>query len=163
MGWVIPFHAPLILISDEPSVREQAVRQLVRIGYDDLRGYPDGGMATWEAEGLPVIRVPVMSVQELVHARQAQRSPAVLDVRQDAEWRAGHLPDAIHIEGGRLRSSAMPLSKEERLVVLCGHSARSTVAISLLEQRDYQDVWLLDGGFSAWEKAGYPAVGPTKS
>lgn len=162
-GWVIPFNAPLILIADDSQRREQAVRQLIRIGYDNLSGYLDGGMAAWDAEGLPTLRIPVMSVQELVRAHQEYRAPAMLDVRQDAEWHAGHLPDAIHLEGGRLVSAELPIPREEPLVVHCGHSARSTVAISLLEQRGYQDVRLLHGGFSAWEKAGYPVVGSTKS
>ncbi|MCC7165656.1 MAG: MBL fold metallo-hydrolase [Anaerolineae bacterium] len=157
-GWVIPFNAPLILIADDPSTREQAVRQLLRIGYDDLRGYLDGGMRAWAKADLPITHVPVMSVQELVRAREMNDGLAVLDVRQDAEWRAGHLPGATHTEGGRLRTAELSFPKEEPLIVHCGHTARSTVAISVLEQRGYQNVKLLDGGFSAWEKAGYPII-----
>jgi rhodanese-related sulfurtransferase len=40
-GWVVPFGTPIILIADDPIEREAAVRQLIRIGYDDLRGYLD--------------------------------------------------------------------------------------------------------------------------
>lgn len=155
-GWVIPFNAPLILVEDDSSKREQAVRQLFRIGYDDIRGYLDGGMTGWEAEGFPVVRVPVMSVQELYHTHANNHALAVLDVRQDAEWRAGHLEGAIHIEGGQLGREKFALAKEQQIVVHCGHSDRSTVAISLLERRGYQDVRLLYGGFSAWQNAGYP-------
>lgn len=157
-GWVIPFNAPLILIADEPSARAQAVRQLLRIGYDDLRGYLEGGMTAWQEAGLPVAQLSVMSVQELARAREMNHGPTVLDVRQDAEWRAGHLPDAVHVEGGRLPFIELLLAKEEPLVVHCGHAARSTVAISLLEQRGFQNVRLLDGGFGAWEQAGYPVI-----
>ena len=157
-GWVIPFNSPLLLIADDPIAREQAVRQLLRIGYDDLRGYLEGGMTAWEKAGLPIAHVPVMTVQELARSREMNDGLAVLDVRQDAEWRAGHLPDAVHIEGGRLRSAELSLTKEEPLIVHCGHSARSTVAISVLQQRGYQNVQLLDDGFSAWERAGFPVV-----
>ncbi len=158
-GWVVPFGAPLVLVADAPQEREEAVRQLIRIGYDDLRGYLEGGMAAWQAEGLPSTHVPLMSVEELYRARQRGAAPKVLDVRQDAEWRAGHLPGARHIEGGRLRAGEVPLPKDEPLVVHCGHADRSTVAISLLQRSGYGNLALLYGGFSAWMVAGYPIEG----
>jgi hydroxyacylglutathione hydrolase len=160
-GWVVPFGTPLVLVADDPRQREEAVRQLIRIGYDDLRGYLAGGMAAWRAEGLPGARVPVMSVEELYHERRRGATPRVLDVRQDAEWRAGHLPGAIHVEGGRLRAGQVALPKEEPLVVHCAHGDRSTVAISLLQQRGYANLALLAGGFSAWAAAGYPVESET--
>lgn len=157
-GWVLPFAAPIVLIGEDPVMREEAVRQLIRIGYDDLRGYLEGGMTAWEAEGLPVVRVPLMTVEELQHARVHSDAPRVLDVRQDAEWRAGHVPGALHVEGGRLPFAALALPKDERLVVHCGHADRSTVAVSLLQRRGYEQLSLLYGGFSAWEEGGYPVT-----
>jgi len=59
VGWVVPFGAPVILISDTTEVHEYAIRQLIRIGYDDLPGYLEGGMAAWERAGLPVERSTV--------------------------------------------------------------------------------------------------------
>jgi hydroxyacylglutathione hydrolase len=155
-GWVVPFGAPIVLVADDPSMRDEAVRQLVRIGYDDLRGYLDGGMAAWKAEGLPVTRVPLMSVDELYHARAQGHTPRVLDVRQDSEWRAGHLVDAVHVEGGHLRVAEPLLPRDEPLIVHCGHADRSTVAISLLQRHGFEQLSLLYGGFSAWQAAGYP-------
>jgi hydroxyacylglutathione hydrolase len=46
VGWVVPFGVPVILVSDNTEVHEYAVRQLVRIGYDDLR-------ATWRTAWRP--------------------------------------------------------------------------------------------------------------
>jgi hydroxyacylglutathione hydrolase len=155
-GWVVPFGTPLMLVADEPRQREEAVRQLIRIGYDDLRGYLAGGMATWQAEGLPTTQVPLMSAEELYRERQRDAMLQILDVRQDAEWRAGHLPGARHVEGGRLRAGEVPLPKDEPLVVHCSHADRSTVAISLLQRRGHANLALLNGGFSAWAAAGYP-------
>lgn len=157
-GWVIPFATPLILVADDARAREQAVRQLIRIGYDDLRGYLDGGMEAWRAEGLPVARVPVMSVAELQRERERGSAPRVLDVRSESEWSAGHIAGAMHIEGGRLIEDALSLSAEEPLVVHCAHGDRSTVAVSLLQRRGLQNLRLLFGGLSAWEGAGYPVV-----
>jgi hydroxyacylglutathione hydrolase len=157
-GWVVPFGTPLILVADDPQTREESVRQLIRIGYDDLRGFLDGGMAAWEAEGFPITQVPMISAEELYRERERGRAPQVLDVRQEAEWRAGHLEGARHVEGGQLRDGALPLAKDEPLVVHCGHADRSTVAVSLLQQRGYDHLSLLFGGMSAWQAAGYPVT-----
>jgi hydroxyacylglutathione hydrolase len=158
VGWVVPFGAPLILVADDPHERQEAVRQLIRVGYDDLSGYLDGGMTAWEASGYPVARVPVISVEELYRARERGTAPQVLDVRQEAEWRAGHLAGALHVEGGRLRRDAPPVPNEEPLVVHCGHADRSTVGISLLERRGFDHLTLLYGGMSAWQAAGFPVT-----
>jgi hydroxyacylglutathione hydrolase len=131
------------------------VRQLIRIGYDDLRGYLGGGMAAWEAAGLPVSRVPTLSAEEVRQLLERGEAPVVLDVRFDAEWRAGHIPQAIHVEAGRLPTGDLPLPKDGPVVVHCGHANRSTVSISVLERRGYRNLMLLDGGFSAWKAARY--------
>ena len=104
-------------------------------------------------------RVPVLPVEELRWwLERRDNRPVVLDVRLDAEWRAGHLPGAIHIEAGRLPTEALPFSKDTPVVVHCGHADRSTVSISVLERRGYRNLMLLDGGFAAWEAAGYEVV-----
>ena len=55
-GWVIPFGKPIILLADSAAARQEAVRQLIRIGYDDLPGYVDGGLEAWQDAGLAVTR-----------------------------------------------------------------------------------------------------------
>lgn len=158
VGWVVPFGASLVLVTDGPDEREEAVRQLIRIGYDELRGYLEGGMAAWKAAGLPVSQVLALPAVELAYRLERADALIVLDVRSDAEWRAGHLPRALHLEAGRLPTEALPFSPDSRLVVHCGHADRSTVGISVLEQRGYRNLMLLDGGFSGWQAADYPVV-----
>ncbi len=157
-GWVIPFGMPLILIAEHPAEREEAIRQLVRIGYDDLRGTLEGGIPAWEAAGLPVARIPRMPVEELAQRLEQVDPPAVIDVRFDSEWRAGHIPGSLHIEAGRLPAVNLPLPEDHLTIVHCGHADRSTVGISVLERRGYRNLALLEGGMSAWNAEGYPVV-----
>jgi hydroxyacylglutathione hydrolase len=155
-GWVVPFGTPIILIADHATKREEAVRQLLRIGYDDLRGYLDGGITTWMTAGRPTRQVPIVLAEELRSQLERGTAPTILDVRHDDEWRAGHLPHAIHLAAGRLPLSLPPASRDEPLIVHCAHADRSTVAISLLEREGYQDLVLLDKGYSGWQASGYP-------
>jgi hydroxyacylglutathione hydrolase len=117
-----------------------------------------GGLEAWEAVDRPVSRVTVMPVQELAELLEQGKAPFIADVRSDAEWRAGHLPGAIHVEAGRLPSEDLHLPQDDLKVIHCGHSDRSTVGISILEQRRYRNLVLLKGGFNSWQAAGFGSV-----
>ncbi len=154
-GWLIPFDTPLILVTQSAADREEAIRQLIRIGYDDLHGYLEGGMSAWEAAGLPVSRARTISASDLRERIGDGDSITVLDVRQDSEWIAGHIPGAVHIENGRLPYDDLPLPIDRPIAIHCQHGARSTAGYSVLARRGYRDVILVEGGFAAWQKAGF--------
>jgi len=161
-GWVVPFGSPVILVADHPIGREEATRQLIRIGYDDLRGCLDGGIAAWQEAGLPTVRTRLIDVNELHAWMQRNDAPLVVDVRSDSEWRAGHLPDAVHIEAGRITESADIQVPRDRPVVLhCASANRATVGLSLLERLGYHNLMVLDTGFGNWRDAGYEVVKET--
>ena len=65
IGWVVPFATPVILVSETKLVHEYAVRQLLRIGYDNLPGYLEGGMEAWVKAGLPVHEVAKLTMRSL--------------------------------------------------------------------------------------------------
>jgi rhodanese-related sulfurtransferase len=85
----------------------------------------------------------------------------VLDIRQDNEYGAGHIPGADHIELGALVDHARDLP-DEALVVMCGHGERAMSAASLLARAGRRDVTVLDGGPEDWaQKTGNALrVGP---
>jgi hydroxyacylglutathione hydrolase len=155
-GWLIPHGTPLVLVSMGPRDLEDAVRQLIRIGFDDLRGYLDGGMSAWEAAGLPVERVPLVAPWDLSPQLGKPDAPVVLDVRQDDEWAEGHIPGAVHVENGRLPWDELPFGKDRPIVVHCRGGNRSASGISVLLRRGYRNVALLDGGWVGWSSSGFP-------
>ena len=120
-GWLIPFGTPLVLVSDGRAERQAAVRQLIRIGYDDLRGYLEGGLAAWRQAGLLLERIQLIDVGALRRQLGQGKAPIVLDVRQDAEWVGGHFPGAVHIENGRLPYDDLPLPLEGPIAIHCQH------------------------------------------
>jgi rhodanese-related sulfurtransferase len=81
---------------------------------------------------------------------------AVLDVRQQVEWDAGHIEGAQHIPLGELteRVSELP---EGQVLVVCEVGGRSGQAVAWLHQQGH-DVVNLDGGMLEWEAAGRPMV-----
>src|SRR5678815_1408075 len=104
---------------------EYAVRQLIRIGYDDLPGYLDGGMAAWARAGLPTERVPVFTMRD-VRQRLARGEPLVLvDVRQAHEWVTGRIPHAELLEAGTLPDADLQLPYDRLIATHCGHGQRA--------------------------------------
>ena len=91
-------------------------------------------------------------------ARELQaRGAILLDVRDDAEWRAGHAPGARHIPLGRLPGRAGDLPPRRAVVTVCRSGARSAQAAVLLA-REGREVMNLSGGMRAWARAGRPVV-----
>jgi len=155
VGWVVPFGTPVILISDTTEVHEYAVRQLIRIGYDDLPGYLDGGMPTWERAGLPVERSTVLTMRELRQRLDHGEPLLVVDVRQAHEWAAGRISQAELIEAGALPEVDLQHLPHNRFIAThCGHGQRAATGLSVLEQRGYRNLAVITEGIDDWRKAG---------
>jgi hydroxyacylglutathione hydrolase len=159
VGWVVPFGSPVVLVADDPVGREEAILQLIRIGYDELRGYLEGGIGAWRAAGFPTTHAPMVDAEGLHAWMRCGDPPAIVDVRFDAEWRAGHLPEAVQLEPGRIAAGAVERIPRDRPVVIhCGSGNRAMVALSLLERFGYRNLTVLDTGFGKWREAGYDVI-----
>lgn len=152
-AWVVPYDTPLLFVGEEDRI-EEAARALIRVGLDDVEGYLQGGMSAWITAGLPVERTPQTTPHELQRQLAGRDSPRVLDVRTDDEWRAGHLPAALHIMGGYLPDRVTEVPRDRPVVVVCGSGYRSTIAASVLERAGFTNVTNLTGGMEAWQDAG---------
>ncbi len=155
VGWVVPFGTPIVLVTGEdPAQHETAVRQLIRLGYDQLLGYLAGGMAAWRSAGLPVSAWSVIKPQRVRERLHDRDGLVLVDVRQASEWRAGHIPGAVHIEAGQLIQEKPDVPSETPIAVHCGHHDRSVTGLALLERQGFRNLLLMEGGLSAWEAAG---------
>ena len=138
----------MILVAESADQCLEATRQLIRIGYDDLVGYLEGGIEAWARE-YPVETVHTMSAPEL---RERLDEVTLVDVRQRSEWDAGHIPSAFHFEGGRIPWEELPFRPDQPLVIQCASGNRSMVAISVLKRRGFRNLTQLDGGINQWKK-----------
>jgi len=156
VGWVVPFGTPVILVSETTEVHEYAVRQLIRIGYDELLGYLDGGMDAWKQAGLPIESVPVLTMREV--RQRLVNAPGehlvVVDVRQAHEWATGHVPQAELVEAGALPRADLHLPHDRLLAIHCGHGQRAATGLSVLEHRGYTKLALIAEGIDDWRAAG---------
>jgi hydroxyacylglutathione hydrolase len=155
-AWVVPYDTPILLVAPHPSDADHAVRALVRVGLDDVRGYLEGGIEHWIAEGYPVTHTRQAAPTELM-AELARGKVQVIDVRTDEEWNAGHIAGATHVMGGEIAKHALSLPRDGvTLALVCGSGYRSTVAASVLERTGFTNLVNVTGGMAAWQHAGLP-------
>jgi len=102
--------------------------------------------------------IPQVSPRDLKKTLGINAGPTLVDVREGEEFRAGHLPGAIHLPRGFLELDAevkIP-DRNTELVVYCVTGTRSLLAAGTLRQMGYSRVSVLTGGFSGWRQFGFP-------
>ena len=84
----------------------------------------------------------------------------LVDVREESEFAADHLPGAIHLGKGVIErdiEKTVPDTNTE-LVLYCGGGFRSALAADNLQKMGYKNVISMDGGVRGWWEKGYPMV-----
>ena len=84
----------------------------------------------------------------------------VLDVRDDSEYAAGHLPNSKHIPSEKIDERWIELQKfkEKPIVVIYRGGIRSNHASLVLKKNGFAQVFNLMGGIDAWKRASLPVV-----
>ena len=87
-----------------------------------------------------------------------QSGAALIDVREDSEWEAGHAAGARHMGRGVIERDVVQTfpDKSTELVLYCGGGFRSALAADMLQKMGYSNVWSMDGGWKAWKDSGAP-------
>lgn len=97
-----------------------------------------------------------------IQARLAKgdSSFTLIDVREESEWAAGHLPGAIHLGKGIIERDIEKHCPDPAapLVLYCGGGYRSALAADNLRKMGYTNVLSMDGGFKGWVQAGGQVV-----
>ncbi len=115
---------------------------------------------------LQIVSEARQKIQECVVADVKKRQDAgetfhLVDVREESEYAAGHLPGAVHIGKGVIErdiEKKIPDPHAE-IVLYCGGGYRSALAAENLQRMGYDNVLSMDGGFRGWKDAGYPLEG----
>ncbi|MCG8460094.1 MAG: MBL fold metallo-hydrolase [Holophagales bacterium] len=139
----------IVLVVEEAQL-EEAVRDLVRIGFDHVTGFvvPDQ-LEERTLAGL-LRTTTVIDFAEL-EARRRRSDTAVLDVRGAAEYASASVPGAANIAHTRLLARIDEVPEAQQLLVHCQVGGRASSAVSLLEREGHQAV-LVDDNFTRWSE-----------
>jgi glyoxylase-like metal-dependent hydrolase (beta-lactamase superfamily II)/rhodanese-related sulfurtransferase len=158
VGLFAPPEAPAVLVVASPTDLTRAVQGLGRIGLDAIAGHLQWGMTEWKSQGLPVGRVPQISVHDLATMKDERSDLVVVDVRELFEWDEGHIDGAMHLPMGEAlaRRDLVPAGRPK--AVVCAGGLRSSTVISVLSRAGLADFYNVIGGMTAWQKGGYSTV-----
>jgi hydroxyacylglutathione hydrolase len=149
-GWVLPQDVPIVLLSESPDEAAEAHRQLLRVGFEDVAGVVDGGIAAWRGANLDVSTVSRMTADDLRRRLERGEPTTVLDVRTTHEWDTGHVEGAIHLPIGVVASYARAFASRPMVATMCEGGTRSLLAASLLARAGLTNVVNVAGGMSAY-------------
>jgi rhodanese-related sulfurtransferase len=97
-----------------------------------------------------------MTGQDLLSRIVAGTAPVVIDVRTRREFAHGHIPGAINhpLHSLLLFASNVPASRQEPVIVYCGHGPRARIAAVMLRRAGFRRLELLEGHMAGWRQAG---------
>jgi rhodanese-related sulfurtransferase len=117
-----------------------------------------GAMLTWSFIGSRLSGVE--QADTLKATRLFNDDALILDVREDKEYTAGHIPKAKHIPLGQLgnRLNELEKFKSKPILVTCRSGHRSARACGMLKKAGFETVFNQAGGIIAWERANLPVT-----
>ena len=160
LAWLAKPEQPIVLVGRDDEDAGEAARLAGAVGLRNVAGHLAGGMTSWREDELDVARVQRMTVPEL-HERWERDGVQVLDVREQSEWDAGHIPGSVHQPYHDLQDVPDGIDPAKAVAVICGSGQRSAVAASLLQRFGAVAViHVVEGGVPLWERTGWPIEQP---
>ncbi len=103
-------------------------------------------------------RVRECTVDDVKQRMDAGESLRIIDVREEKEFLAGHIPGATWLGKGIIErdiEQAVPDAGAE-VILYCGGGYRSALAADNLQKMGYENVISMDGGMRGWKESGHP-------
>jgi rhodanese-related sulfurtransferase len=152
VGWLVPWGAAVVLVlpDGERGTLREAWTQLIRIGWDRVEGYLDGGIDAWRSAGREASAYGTATLDDLCAHVRSEGSMDVLDVRQPTEWAEGVIPGSRTIFVGDLRDRVgeLPTDREQWAICRTGH--RASIAASVLDRVGVPVRLITKGGVPDW-------------
>lgn len=151
---IVDVAQPILLVCEDGSV-EETITRLSRVGFDQVLGYLEGGMAAWQAANMEVDQINAISAAEFAQRRNASDID-VIDVRKPGEYLSEHVVAAESAPLAALNDHFAEFPKEAPFYIHCLSGYRSLIALSILKARGYHNGINVEGGFEAIKQTDAP-------
>lgn len=141
LSWVTPFNSPLVLVTEDRAQADRFAGDLIRIGYEETRGYLP--FEAWLAER-PAAVLDTVTIAEAVRIHEEGRLP-VYDVRFDRDRHDLPLPGSQAFPIDQIGTWLDDATASEPLV-LCAGGVRAATVGSILQARGTHPRVLIEGG-----------------
>jgi hydroxyacylglutathione hydrolase len=145
-GWAVGLDEQIVVVADTAAVGAEIASRLQAAGLFNLAGLAQADPACWRRAGLAV-RSAVALIPEQLAPRLNKGELRLVDVRETAEWRDGHIIGSVHLPLSALRDGrGVSLPSDRPLAVACMSGGRAALAASVLRRRDQPHVARVRGG-----------------
>ena len=106
--------------------------------------------------------IPELSAADVKQKLARGDDFVLLDIRDNDEYRAGYITDALYISRGMLEFEIEDYvtDRDQEIVLYCAAGARSLLAGQSLKSLGYTQIISMSGGFRDWSNAGNPIAKP---
>ncbi len=107
--------------------------------------------------------IKIISAKEanaLIEENSGSPEFVILDVRTSEEYNSGHIESAVNIEykSNDFKQNIEKLDRDKVYITYCRSGRRSTGASELMKGIGFENIYIIEGGIVAWDKAQLPTV-----
>jgi rhodanese-related sulfurtransferase len=102
-------------------------------------------------------RIREVTIEEVKAKLDRREKFLLIDVREESEYTADHLPGAVHLGKGIIERDVEARVPDQNtpMVLYCGGGFRSALAADNLQKMGYNQVLSMDGGIRGWREKGF--------
>ena len=163
VGTLVRPEQKILLVCENDEITKQTITRLLRIGYDNILGYLQGGISTWLKAKGPMTPMKIAQSDEFKKLLEEKKSDfTLIDVRYNHEWDAGHLENARHVQLRDLKEKILNREldelKEKKIYVHCRGGPRGLAGQSIFLANGFNDVTSIAGGLAKLIELGVPTI-----
>jgi hydroxyacylglutathione hydrolase len=163
VAWATNPDEPIVVVADTMAAAHAFTERLLAAGLWNVTGVAVADPEAWEAAGLTVAAARAISPGEVARGL-AGHELQLLDVRDESEWRLGHVEGSRHLPLPELGDgSRLSLPVDRPLAVACEAGTRAALATSVLRRAGYPLAVRMTGGIPELQRsAPLPAGSPLR-
>jgi hydroxyacylglutathione hydrolase len=152
VGALLVYVKQQILLVAPAGKEEETITRLSRVGFDNVLGYLEGGIDSWENAGFETDTVASIKPEQF--AAEFSAKSIVVDARKPTEYQAEHVENAINIPLDTINSNFAAVPKNETFYLHCAGGYRSVIMASILKSRGYHNLINVEKGINGIRSAG---------
>lgn len=163
VGTLVRPEQKILLVCENDEITKQTITRLLRIGYDNILGYLQGGISTWLKSKGAMTPMKIAQGEEFKRLLEEKKSDfTIMDIRNNHEWDAGHLENAKHVQLRDLKEKILNREldelKEKKIYVHCRGGPRGLAGQSIFLANGFNDVTSIAGGLIKLIELGVPTI-----
>jgi hydroxyacylglutathione hydrolase len=159
LAWLADREQDIVFVGRDDDDGRRAGHLAVAVGIRRLAGYLHGGMTSWWQEKRLIQQIERLALDDLPGRLDADDRVQLLDVREQSEWDAGHIPGSAFMPWHDIGAIPVGLDAGRPIAVVCASGQRAATAASLIQRFGGTEViHVVDGGVPRWGRLGRSLV-----